>query len=168
MRASLSATKYYRKNPDAAGSMRVGEAQVSTNKLYKSVLLDHFRHPRNKGDLEGADIVCRGSNPRCGDEIEVGLFFQGSFIDKVKFRGRGCSICIASASMMTEVVSGRSTDEARQLCDSMQNWFGQSSGLEISEAPEELEALSAVREYPARRRCVLLSWEALSDAINDL
>jgi nitrogen fixation NifU-like protein len=141
---------------------------MSTTNLYKSVLLDHFRHPRNKSGLEDADIIRRGSNPRCGDEVEVGLFIHEDKIDKVKFRGRGCSICIASASMMTEAVSGRSAEEARHLCDSMQNWFGQSSGLEISEAPEGLEALSAVREYPARRRCVLLSWEALTDAINDI
>jgi nitrogen fixation NifU-like protein len=141
---------------------------VPTNNLYKSVLLDHFHHPRNKGDLEDADVVRRGNNPRCGDEVEVGLFVHGDFIDKVKFRGRGCSICIASASMMTEAVSGRSADEARHLCDSMQNWFGQSTGQVVGEAPEVLEALSAVREYPARRRCVLLSWEALADAINDM
>lgn len=141
---------------------------MPTNKLYKSVLLDHFHHPRNKGDLEGADIIRRGSNPQCGDEVEVGLFIKGNRLDRVKFRGRGCSICIASASMMTEAVSGRSTDEVRHLCDSMHHWFGQRSGTEISEAPEELKALSAVREYPARRRCVLLSWEALTDAINDI
>ena len=133
--------------------------------VYKSVLLDHFHHPRNKGDLDGADRVCRGSNPRCGDEVEVGVFFRGNCIDKVRFRGRGCSVCIASASMMTEAVSGKETEQARHLCASMQLWFGQGSGEELRTAPEELEALSAVREYPARRRCVLLPWEALSDAI---
>lgn len=141
---------------------------MPTKNLYKSVLLDHFHHPRNKGDLEGADIVCRGSNPRCGDEVEVGLYVHNKFIDKVKFRGRGCSICIASASMMTEAVSGCSAEEAQHLSDSMHGWFGHSSGTEMSEAPEELEALSAVREYPARRRCVLLSWEALTAAINEM
>ena len=141
---------------------------MPTKNLYKSVLLDHFHHPRNKGDLEGADIVRRGSNPRCGDEVEVGLYIHDNFIDKVKFRGRGCSICIASASMMTEAVSGRSVDEAQYLSDSMNGWFGQSTGTEMSEAPAELEALSAVRDYPARRRCVLLSWEALTEAINEM
>lgn len=133
--------------------------------VYKIALLDHFHHPRNKGDLDGADAVRRGSNPRCGDEVEVGVYLRGDRIDKVRFRGRGCSLCIASASMMTEAVSGKGTEQARHLCESMQVWFGQGSGEEPGTAPEELEALSAVREYPARRRCVLLSWEALSDAI---
>lgn len=136
--------------------------------LYKSVLLEHFHHPRNKGDLSDADIVRRGSNPRCGDEVEVGVYLEGQHIDKVRFRGRACSVCIASASMMTEAVSGKRADEARHLCDEMQAWFGQGSGDELQATPEDLQALSAVREYPARRRCVLLSWEALADAIDAL
>jgi nitrogen fixation NifU-like protein len=134
-------------------------------RLYKEVLLDHFRNPRNKGELEGADRIARGSNPRCGDDIEVGLFMQGDRLEDVKFRGRGCSICIASSSMMTEVVCGRDQTEARQLCREMQGWFGQGDGATVAEPPAGLAALSAVREYPARRRCVLLSWEALSDAL---
>jgi nitrogen fixation NifU-like protein len=133
--------------------------------VYKTALLDHFHRPRNKGDLDGADAVRRGSNPRCGDEVEVGVYLRGDRIDKVRFRGRGCSLCIASASMMTEAVSGKGTAQARHLCEAMQEWFGQGSGEEPETEPEELKALSAVREYPARRRCVLLSWEALSDAI---
>jgi len=135
--------------------------------LYKSVLLDHFHHPRNKGDLSDADVVCRGSNPRCGDEVEVGVYFHDDRIDRVRFRGRGCSVCIASASMMTEAVSGKRTDEARHLYQAMRDWFGQGSGGgDLQTAPKELEPLAAVREYPARRRCVLLSWEALADAID--
>lgn len=138
---------------------------MAVDNLYKTVLLDHFHHPRNKGDLTGADVVCRGSNPRCGDEVEVGVYLREDCIDKVRFRGRGCSVCIASASMMTEAVSGKRTEQARQLCECMQSWFGQGTGVELQTATEELQALSSVRQYPARRRCVLLPWEALSDAI---
>jgi nitrogen fixation NifU-like protein len=136
--------------------------------LYKTVLLDHFHHPRNKGDLTGADVVRRGSNPRCGDEVEVGVYGDGDRIDKVRFRGRGCSVCIASASMMTEAVGGKAKEDARRLCESVQGWFRQGAADEPQTLPAELEALSAVRGYPARRRCVLLSWEALSDAIDTL
>ena len=132
--------------------------------LYKDVLLDHFRHPRNKGDLAGADVVRRGSNPRCGDDIEVGLFLHGSQLGVVKFRGRGCSVCIAASSMMTEAVKGRSCGEARRLCTDMQAWFG-TQGAQATELPGELNALAAVRAYPARRRCVLLAWQALSEAL---
>ncbi len=136
-----------------------------TEGLYKAVLLEHFRHPRNKGDLSGADMVRRGSNPRCGDDIEVGLFLRGDRLEAVKFRGRGCSVCIASSSLMTEAVTGSSRAEARRLCQEMQSWFGQGDGARVTEPPGDLEALSALRDYPARRRCVLLSWEALSDAL---
>lgn len=143
---------------------------MTDHSLYKEVLLEHYRHPHNKceGELEGADVVRRGSNPRCGDEVEVGLYLQGGRVEKVRFRGRGCSVCIASSSMMTEAVSGRFTDEARQLCADMRRWFQQGDGDDISAPPEGLLALSAVRAYPARRRCVLLSWEALADALDEI
>jgi nitrogen fixation NifU-like protein len=141
---------------------------MSKESLYKSVLLDHFHHPRNKGSLAGADAVRRGSNPRCGDEVEVGVYEKDGQLDQVRFRGRGCSVCIASASMMSQAVSGKATEEARRLCEAMQEWFGQGEGDRLQHVPEGLEALSSVRNYPARRRCVLLSWEALSEAIDAL
>jgi len=141
---------------------------MADHSLYKDILLKHYRHPHNKsdGELQGADVVRRGGNPRCGDEIEVGLYLHDDRLEQVKFRGRGCSVCIASSSMMTEAVSGHTTDEARQLCQDMQGWFQQGEGASLSAPPDDLQALSAVREYPARRRCVLLSWEALADALD--
>ncbi len=138
---------------------------MTTHQLYKDVLLDHYRHPRNKGNLDGARVVGRGSNPRCGDEIEVGLFSHGNMLDRVQFRGRGCSICIAAASMMSEALSGRSKTEAAQLSVVMHRWFGNGNGAKVEPTPPALEALSAVREYPARRKCVMLCWEALSEAL---
>jgi nitrogen fixation NifU-like protein len=140
---------------------------MTDRSLYKDTLLRHYRHPHNKceGEFRGADIVRRGDNPRCGDQIEVGLYLQDGHLADVKFRGRGCSVCIASASMMTEAAQGHSIKEARQICADMAAWWQEGDGVELSEAPEELRALSAVREYPARRRCVLLSWEALDDAL---
>jgi len=140
---------------------------MQTNTLYKEVLLDHFHHPRNKGDLDGADNPRRGSNPRCGDEIEVGLDVEAGHLHRVRFRGRGCSVCIASASLMTETVGGLETGAARVLADAVRDWLG-SGDSGHAPPPAGLESLAAVRAYPARRRCVLLSWEALSDAIDDL
>ncbi len=139
---------------------------MAADTLYKAVLLEHFHHPRNKGSLQDADLVRRGSNPRCGDDIEVGLFMQGDRLERVKFRGRGCSLCIASASLMTEAVRGHHRGEARSLCERIQLWFAQEKDdADGAELPPDLEALLAVRDYPARRRCVLLSWQALSDAL---
>jgi len=141
---------------------------MSESSLYKDMLFEHYRHPRNRceGELQDVDVVRRGANPRCGDEIEVGVCSHGGQLDRVKFRGRGCSVCIASSSMMTEAVSGLSVQQARQLCSDIRDWFGGGDGTALAEPPAGLEALSAVREYPARQRCVLLSWEALADALD--
>ncbi len=133
--------------------------------LYKEVLLEHFRNPRNKGELAGADMLRRGSNPRCGDDIEVGVFLCGDRLESVKFRGRGCSLCIASSSLMTEAVSGRRRGEAQRLCEDIRAWFGREDNAQPAEPPGDLQVLSAVRGYPARHRCVLLCWEALSAAL---
>jgi len=131
--------------------------------IYKSVLLDHFHNPRNKGDLDGMDVVRRGSNPRCGDDIEVGISRDDEIVTSVRFRGRGCSICLASASMMSECTTGLSSRQARQLVAQIQRWFGDNK----SETPpvESLAALGAVRQHSARQKCVLLAWMALDEAL---
>ena len=136
--------------------------------LYKQTLLEHYRRPLNKLDrnLDDADIVRRGSNPRCGDEIEIGLYLQGRVLRAIKFRGRGCSVCIASTSMMTDSVSGQDAETARDMCNHMRRWFTQSEGNNLAAPPSDLQALSAVRAYPARRRCVMLAWDALADALD--
>ena len=134
---------------------------MTDKSIYKEVLMDHYRNPRNKGDLSEAEVVRRGSNPRCGDEIEVGVNFDNDKLDKVMFRGRGCSVCLASASMMTETVSGISKSNAHQLVEGMRAWFNN----EGTPPAENLEALDAVRGHSARKRCVLLAWEALDDAL---
>ncbi len=138
---------------------------MSSAQLYRETLLDHFHHPRNKGDLSGADSVKRGSNPRCGDEVEIGLFIEDERIAQVRFRGRGCSICIASASMMTEIVAGLSKAEASQLCDTISETFRTDRSNETGPLPQGLEALAAVQHHPARSRCVTLSWQALAEAL---
>lgn len=138
---------------------------VTRNSLYRDVLLDHYRNPRNFGDLSGTEVVARGANPRCGDEVEVGVTLDGERVREVRFRGRGCSVCIASASLMTEAVSGQTRDAAGALADEMTRWFASGGGGDVPEPPQSLAALSAVREYPARKRCVLLAWEALKDAL---
>jgi len=137
---------------------------MAANEVYKEVLLDHFKHPRNRGDLSKANFLQRGSNPRCGDDIEVGLFLQNGVLQQVKFRGRGCSVCLASSSMMTEVVSGHSVNEANRLCTQMEQWF-ETKDSSQNDCIKGLEALAAVREHPARHRCVMLPWKALSDGL---
>ncbi|KKL19395.1 hypothetical protein LCGC14_2465890 [marine sediment metagenome] len=137
---------------------------MTTNTIYKDVLMDHYRHPRNCSDVSLSDVVKRGSNPRCGDELKIGVCFDHEILSDVKFQGRGCSVCMASASMMTVSVTGESREEAQRQSERMKNWFDEKQG-DALEPPEPLYALSAVRKYPARRRCVLLAWEALDSAL---
>ncbi|MCP4767535.1 MAG: SUF system NifU family Fe-S cluster assembly protein [Gammaproteobacteria bacterium] len=133
--------------------------------VYKSVLLDHFHNPRNRGDLDTMDRVERGSNPRCGDEIEVGIRTSGEVLESVRFRGRGCSICLASASIMSECTQNLTLLQAQDLIQQMMEWFGDTN----SRAPSNttLAALGAVRQHSARKKCVLLAWMALDEALAD-
>lgn len=143
---------------------------MSNHSLYKETLLKHYKHPCNRSNdaLQDADIVRRGSNPRCGDEIEIGLYLDNDHIEQVKFRGRGCSVCIASTSMMTVAISGKSKASADEMYQHMVQWFQDGEGNEMADPPDDLQALSAVRAYPARRKCVFLSWEALASALKDI
>ncbi|MDH3450386.1 MAG: SUF system NifU family Fe-S cluster assembly protein [Gammaproteobacteria bacterium] len=139
---------------------------MSNDGVYKEVLLDHFHNPRNKGKLDDMDIVRRGSNPRCGDEIEVGIACDNEVLETVRFRGRGCSICLASASIMTECTTGLKLQQARQLIAQLQQWFNNPN----SEMPpkENLAALGTIRQHPARKKCVLLAWQALDETLDGI
>lgn len=134
--------------------------------LYKEALMDHYRNPRNREDPRDASVVRRGSNPSCGDDLEVGVDFHGATLDRVRFHGRGCSVCIASASMMTEAVTGKTRGEVEGLYDGLRQWFDAGEEDAAPDPPASLRPLSALRQHPARRRCVLLAWEALADALN--
>ena len=138
---------------------------MTDKSIYKDVLMDHYRNPRNRGDLTDAEVVRRGSNPRCGDDIEVGVNFDNETLDKVMFRGRGCSVCLASASMMTETVRGQTKVDAHKLVEGMRFWFVGEDAKATDRPAENLEALEAVRGHSARKRCVLLAWEALDEAL---
>jgi nitrogen fixation NifU-like protein len=138
---------------------------MSTGSAYKEALLDHYRHPRNKADTGDAGVTARGRNPRCGDDIEIGVDFADGTLSSVRFRGRGCSICIASASMMTEAATGRDRAGARKLAAAVDRWFDGDAAA-ADELPEVLHPLAPVRHMPARRRCVMLAWEALGQALD--
>jgi nitrogen fixation NifU-like protein len=136
---------------------------IVNESIYKAVLLDHFHNPRNKGELDSTDVIRRGSNPRCGDDIEVGISCKNETLQSVRFRGRGCSICLASASIMSECTTGLSLQKVRLLIDQMQQWFGDKNAQTPSNTA--LAALGEVRKHPARKKCVLLAWQALSEAL---
>lgn len=136
-----------------------------SERLYKARLLQHFRRPSNRGGLAGADYRARGWNPLCGDELEVAVFCAGREFRQVRFEGRGCSICIASASMMTEAAAGLDRPRLKRLMEALREWLAADSPEYPDVLPAGLLPLAPVRELPARRKCVLLCWEALEDAL---
>lgn len=132
--------------------------------LYRDVILDHNRRPRNFGPLDPADVTIEGFNPLCGDRLTLRLRFDGDRISDARFEGKGCAISTASASLMTEAVKGRTRAEVDRL-------FGRVHELLTSDAalpPEDLgklAALSGVREFPARVKCASLCWHTLNSAL---
>jgi nitrogen fixation NifU-like protein len=132
--------------------------------LYRELILDHYRHPRNRGELEQASAKADGYNPLCGDEIEVELLIDGDVIEDVAFKGRGCSISQASSSMMTDAVKGRSKTEARALVTAFKRMM-----TDPEEAPPaelgDLEAFQGVAKFPVRVKCATLAWNVLEQGL---
>ncbi|RAI58982.1 Fe-S cluster assembly sulfur transfer protein SufU [Roseicella frigidaeris] len=139
--------------------------------LYQEVILDHGRRPRNFRRLEDADRTARGDNPMCGDRLELFLKLapDGS-IAEAAFQGRGCAISTASASLMTETVTGKSAAQAHALSDQFRALAMTGScpdcGEALSEEMERLQPLSGVHEFPSRVKCATLAWHTLNAALD--
>ena len=125
---------------------------MELNELYRDVILDHNRHPRNFGPLDPADASVEGFNPMCGDRLTLRLRMSDDSISDIRFEGQGCAISTASASLMTEAVKGKSRAEAMQLFERVHRLLTDDAA-EVSEELGKIAALSGVREYPARVKC---------------
>jgi nitrogen fixation protein NifU and related proteins len=136
---------------------------MELNDLYRDVILDHNRKPRNFGVLEPADATVEGFNPLCGDRLTVRLKMDGEQISDIRFEGQGCAISTASASLMTEAVKGKSRAEALGLFDRVHHLLTDDAAS--SDELGKLAALSGVREYPARVKCASLCWHTLVSAL---
>ena len=132
--------------------------------LYQSVILDHYKKPRNYGALAEATGSADGVNPLCGDHVTVHVRVDGDTVTGVGFEGNGCAISKASASLMTEIVSGRSVAETEEIFSRFHDLVTGEAEFD-SEALGKLEVLSGVREFPARVKCATLAWHALRAAI---
>jgi nitrogen fixation NifU-like protein len=135
--------------------------------LYQEMILDHYRRPRNKGTLENPDASVDIRNPLCGDEIGLQVAFDGDSVRDLRFSGRGCSISLASASMMTQLVKGKSTEQIDAIRKRFRDlMLGDTS---VADDPQigSLRALSGVARFPARVKCALLAWNALESALAD-
>ena len=144
--------------------MTIASSAAELDALYQELILDHYRRPRNRGELPGADAAAALRNPLCGDEMAVALALDGEIVREARFAGRGCSLSQASASMMTELVRGRTRREVRDLDRRFRALLrGEGAGVTGELGP--LRAFAGVARLPARHRCALLPWEALERAL---
>jgi nitrogen fixation protein NifU and related proteins len=137
---------------------------MELNELYRDVILDHNRHPRNFGGLEPADASVEGFNPLCGDRLTLRLRMHDDTISDIRFEGQGCAISTASASLMTEAVKGKTRAEAMKMFERIHQLLTDDAAA-VTDELGKLAALSGVREYPARVKCASLCWHTLSSAL---
>jgi nitrogen fixation NifU-like protein len=138
---------------------------MALDDLYKEVILDHYKNPRNKRPMPEAELSCSRNNPLCGDEITVFAHVEGDRVADIAFQGQGCSISQSSASMLTEAVKGRSVEDAGALAS---DFRGMMAG-EVEPNEDEfgdLIALKGVVKYPIRIKCAVLAWDVLQEALS--
>ena len=144
--------------------MAVGIAEPAIDELYRELIIDHWRRPRHLGVVEPASGQAEGTNPVCGDEVSLTWRMDGADIGEIGFVGKGCSICMASASMLCEAVSASSKTDATGLAHRFRAMLisgGSSADL------GDLEALAGVAAYPVRIKCAVLPWNALLQGLGE-
>ncbi|GGD06747.1 Fe-S cluster assembly sulfur transfer protein SufU [Pontibacillus salipaludis] len=138
------------------------------DQLYRQVIMDHYKNPRNKGALEGDHLTVDMNNPTCGDRIQLQLQVEDGIVQEAKFDGEGCSISMSSASMMTQAIKGKSVDEAVKMSHVFSDIM---QGKDISEEMEEelgdIQALQGVSKFPARIKCATLAWKAMEKGVDE-
>ncbi len=146
---------------------------MSVEELYREVILDHYRNPRNREPISAPDAHAEGTNPLCGDEVTVDLIYEDDRIAAVSVRGQGCSISQSSASMMSDAIKGKSLREVRDLAERFKTMMAITEGDDPGLDPDrpgavlgDLEALQGVRKFPVRIKCADLAWTTLEEALN--
>ncbi len=140
--------------------------------LYREIILDHYRSPRNRGELPPPAAHAIGHNPLCGDEIEVYLQVDGDVVTDVKVGGQGCSISQSSASMMTQAVKGKPISEVRAMARRFKGMMSIEDHDDPAQSGDDavrmgdLEALQGVAKFPVRIKCATLGWYTMLDALN--
>ena len=143
---------------------------MDLKQLYQDIILEHGKSPRNLGKCEGYSHEAKGYNPLCGDKVHVYLKLDNEKkVEGLTFEGEGCAISLASASIMTELVKGKSFEEAKEIMDAFINMIKNTSEIESNHLDEDqktkLMSLSGVKQFPMRVKCATLSWHTLNSAI---
>lgn len=135
--------------------------------LYQEVILDHGKHPRNFRTPDDATAEAHGSNPLCGDQLTVYIKLgDDHLVEDIAFIGRGCAISVASASMMTELVKGKTEAETRAIFETFHGMCtGEGDDSDVGEDLDKLKVLSGVRDFPTRVKCATLPWHTLVAAL---
>lgn len=136
--------------------------------LYRQVIMDHYKNPRNRGKIEGDHITIEMNNPTCGDRIDLQLKVEDGVVEDAKFEGEGCSISMSSASMMTQVIIGKKVEDAIKISKMFSDMM---LGEEVNTDDYKLEdlgdiqALQGVSKFPARIKCATLAWKAMEQGV---
>ena len=143
---------------------------MDLKQLYQDIILEHGKSPRNLGKCEGYSHDAKGYNPLCGDKVHVYLKLdKGKKVEGLTFEGDGCAISLASASIMTELVKGKSVDEAKEIMNAFLDMIKNTSKIQSNHLDEDqktkLMSLSGVKQFPMRVKCATLSWHTLNSAI---
>jgi nitrogen fixation NifU-like protein len=136
---------------------------MQLDELYRRVIMDHYKNPRNRGTMDEDSVTVNLNNPTCGDRIQLQLKVEDGVVKLAKYTGEGCSISMSSASMMTDAIRGKTLDEALGMAEKFSAMM-QGKPVEFGEY-EDLEALAGVSKFPARIKCATLAWNALRKGI---
>ena len=144
------------------------KSSAALGALYQELILDHYRHPRHRGEMEAPDAEVRLNNPTCGDEIVLQLRVRDGAVEQVRFSGQGCSISQASASMMAQQVTGKPLAEADALAARFREMLHGAEDAAKDRALGDLRALAGVAKFPVPVRCAMLAWNPLEEAERQL
>ena len=140
---------------------------TNLDQLYRSVIMDHYKNPRNKGSLAEDSVTIDMNNPTCGDRIHLTLKVEDGIVKDAKFDGEGCSISMSSASMMTQIVKGKKIEEALELADIFSKMMlGEEFDVDKYDLGD-VEALQGVAKFPARIKCATLAWKAMEKGVKE-
>ncbi|WP_050616284.1 Fe-S cluster assembly sulfur transfer protein SufU [Bacillus testis] len=135
--------------------------------LYRQVIMDHYKNPRNKGSLDEGSLTIDMNNPTCGDRIHLTLKVEDGKVADAKFDGEGCSISMSSASMMTQAIKGKDIETALHMSESFSDMMqGKDYKFEEDDL-EDIEALQGVSKFPARIKCATLAWKAMEKGLKE-